>query len=192
MRLSFSLALHTHIYHLTPPLFFLLFFRETQAMGMFISQPSMEAAALPRMKAIAAELKSRHPDVPLMAFPRGAAYANKPLGESGFDVLTLDNTAKWDTIRSELPPVCLQGAFDPSLLVRDNGGTEEGVAAEVERMLDALGPQKLIANLREGLGGKEDPALVAAFVEAVHSYKAAGSNVPDSKTGEYAPAQSIF
>ena len=129
---------------------------------------------------------------PLQHLCRDVLQHGYVFGQSGFDVLTLDNTAKWDTIRSELPPVCLQGAFDPSLLVRDNGGTEEGVAAEVERMLDALGPQKLIANLREGLGGKEDPALVAAFVEAVHSYKAAGSNVPDSKTGEYAPAQSIF
>jgi len=144
-----------------------------EAMGEFITPPSFDAFAAPRMVAIAKELKARHPDVPLMVFPRGAAYALPALGECGFDVLTLDASADWETVRTDLPPVCLQGAFDPALLVRDNGSDEAKVAAAVDEMLTALGPQKLIANLREGLSGKEDPALVNAFVEAVHAYKPA-------------------
>jgi len=142
-----------------------------EAMGDFITPSSFEKVAQPRMAAIAQELKARYPDVPLMVFPRGAAYALPALGESGFDVLTLDASADWSTVRSELPPVCLQGAFDPALLIRETGSDEEQVAAAVDEMLTALGPQKLIANLREGLCGKEDPALVTAFVEAVHAYK---------------------
>jgi len=139
-----------------------------EAMGEFITPASMEAEALPRMTAIAAALKARHPDVPLMVFPRGAAYALPQLGESGFDVLTLDASADWDTVRTELPPVCLQGAFDPKVLI---DGDEAAVVAGVEQMLDKLGSQKLIANLCEGLSGKEKPELVNAFVEAVHAYK---------------------
>jgi len=142
-----------------------------EAMGDFITPESMQAAAMPRMENICKALKERHPDVPLMVFPRGAAYALPALGDAGYDVLTLDNTADLATCRESLPPKCLQGAFDPALLVRENGSDEAKVRAAVDEMLDVLGPAKLIANLREGLGGKEDPALVTAFVDAVHAYK---------------------
>jgi len=138
-----------------------------EAMGEFITPESFEAQALPRMRSIAEQLKRRHPDVPLMVFPRGAAYALPALGECGFDVLTLDASADWATVRSDLPPACLQGAFDPKVLV---DGTEEQVVEQTTAMLDALGGQKLIANLCEGLSGKEKPALVNAFVNAVHAY----------------------
>ena len=145
-----------------------------EAMGDFITPESMEAAALPRMSAIAAELKKRHPNVPLMVFPRGASYSLNALGDAGFDVLTLDSTADLPNVRGQLPErCCLQGCFDPSLLVRANGGTEEAVREGVREMLETLGTQKLIANLREGLSGKEDPALVAAFVDAVHEFSSA-------------------
>ena len=47
--------------------------------------------------------------------------------------------------------------------------TPESVKDEVKRMFDELGTDKLIANIGEGLTGLEDPVLVHAFVEAVHS-----------------------
>jgi len=142
-----------------------------EAMGDFITPPSFAKSAMPRMAAIAAALKERHPDIPLMVFPRGAAYSLADLGNSGFDVLTLDKSADLATVRDELPKVCLQGCFDVGLLQRANAD-EAKVTAAVGEMLDTLGSEKLIANLREGLCGKEDPALVTAFVEAVHAYEA--------------------
>lgn len=138
-----------------------------EAMGMFIGPESMEKHAMPQMERIAATLKQRHPEVPLLVFPRGAAYALPQLQKAGYDVLTLDATADRATVRSQLPGVCLQGNFDPALLVE---GTPASVTAAVNSMLDELGSQKLIANLAEGLGGKEQCENVAAFVDAVHAY----------------------
>jgi len=140
-----------------------------EAMGAFISPTSFEVHALPFMVRIASELKARHPEVPLMVFPRGAAYALPALREAGYDVLTLDGSTERTAVRSLLPDVCVQGDFDPALLI---DGTEESVRDAVNSMLTDLGPQNLIANLCEGLSGKEDPKLVTAFVDAVHSFKA--------------------
>lgn len=113
----------------------------------FLFPRSPQAHALPHLKRIARELKQRHPEVPLMVFPRGAAYSLPALQDAGFDVLTLDGSRERRSVREALPGVCLQGDFDPSLLI---DSTEEAVRAAVNEMLDELGAEQLIANLREG------------------------------------------
>ena len=52
--------------------FFLFFFFVRGLFeGMFIDEDFFYEWAMPCMEKIATELKARHPDVPLMAFPRG-------------------------------------------------------------------------------------------------------------------------
>ena len=102
---------------------------------MFIGPESMEKHAMPQMERIAATLKQRHPEVPLLVFPRGAAYALPQLQKAGYDVLTLDATADRATVRSQLPGVCLQGNFDPALLVE---GTPASVTAAVNSSSTSL------------------------------------------------------
>ncbi|CAK9084254.1 Uroporphyrinogen decarboxylase (UPD) (URO-D) [Durusdinium trenchii] len=46
-----------------------------EAMGEHISPANLESFAVPAMTRIATALKERHPEVPLMVFPRGACYA---------------------------------------------------------------------------------------------------------------------
>jgi uroporphyrinogen decarboxylase len=88
-----------------------------------------------------------------------------------FDVITIDGSVDRSTARKTLgDKVVLQGNYDPRELIEDDEGTKtpETVRQSAKEMLAALGPQKLIANLGEGLGGKESPRLVRAFVDAIH------------------------
>lgn len=185
-----------------------------EAMGMFISEEDFYEWALPSMKTIATTLKAKHPDVPLMVFPRGACYSIVALQQSGYDVVTLDTEAERQSSRALLDQnvspsaakwspglvisaegtagLCkgargaasIQGNFDVKLLERlPTQATEATEDTEIETvdmrvktvkaatrdMLTAFGPQKLIANLGEGLTGKEDPIFVGAFIDAVHS-----------------------
>ena len=162
-----------------------------EAMGMQISDANFERWCAPRLARIAAELRRRHPHVPLMGFARGAGSLSVPaLATCGYDVVTIDTetdrAAARDAVarvavgggaaRPDGAPATLQGNFDPRLLVPTGGADadaaslaadEARVAAAARNMLAELGPQRLIANLGEGLMGKEHPQLVAALVRTV-------------------------
>jgi uroporphyrinogen decarboxylase len=158
-----------------------------EAMGEHIGKDDFMQWALPCVAHIAREFKHKYPDVPLMVFPRGACYALEALQSAGYDVVTMDSATDRHTVRSRLQsateragdlagqcgrPARIQGNFDVRFLSNVPGGnagnTPGTVRTEVGRMLQALGPQNLIANLGEGLTGTEDPTLVAAFVDATH------------------------
>jgi uroporphyrinogen decarboxylase len=152
-----------------------------EAMGMMIDVDNLEEHALPCLEKICTTLKSRYPDVPLMVFSRGACYANEKLAAMGYDVVTLDGEVDRQTARqvvnSDVNKVSLQGNYDPRELIEHAEGssvkTVDTVRQTARQMLQELGPQRLIANLGEGLGGKESCALVQAFIDAIHEESAA-------------------
>ncbi|KAG5190369.1 Uroporphyrinogen decarboxylase chloroplast precursor [Tribonema minus] len=150
-----------------------------EAMGDFINEEHFYLSAMPRLERIAAELKRRCPGVPLMVFPRGAGYSLAALQRAGYDVVTLDLSAERVALKAALErdagsgrPSTLQGNLSPALLVPREGATVEEQKAEITSAAAALlrdiGPQRLIANLGEGLGGKESPELVDHLVNAIH------------------------
>lgn len=140
-----------------------------EAMGMFIDEKQFLEFAMPCLENIGREFKERTEGVPLMVFARGASYANEHLAACGlFDVITIDGSVERSSAREKLGGKSLQGNYDPSELIEDNGKTVESVRESTREMLEALGCEKLIANLGEGLGGKESTELVRAFVDAVH------------------------
>eukprot|EP00466_Bigelowiella_natans_P019356 jgi/Bigna1/68242/fgenesh1_pg.5_\ len=59
----------------------------------------------------------------------------------------------------------VQGNLDPQLLLANS--TREAITGAVESMIARVGKQATIANLGGGLMGKEDPDLVAHYVEEV-------------------------
>ena len=151
-----------------------------EAMGEHIARPEFEAFAMPCIQRIATELRKRHPTVPLLGFARDAMYSLPALQSAGFDVVTLDLSAQRVATRTALAaaakaagaprPATLQGNWDPALLLPT--AADEAIVAAVRQGLTELGPQRLIANLGAGLGGKEDPAKVALFVDSVHRISA--------------------
>jgi uroporphyrinogen decarboxylase len=140
-----------------------------EAMGMMIDEANFNKYALPCLKEIATELKTRFPEVPLMVFSRGASFANNELSKLEYDIVTIDGSVDRSSARDVVGDRAgLQGNYDPRELIEDGSKSKETVRQTVREMLQALGPQRLIANLGEGLGGNESTVLVKEFVDAVH------------------------
>lgn len=142
-----------------------------EAMGMMLEEKELFEWSIPCLEKIGAELKKRYPDVPLMVFSRGACYANEKLSHMGFDIVTMDGDVDRSTARATVGDRCgLQGNYDPAELIEANGKTAETVQETAKQYIDDFGPQRLIANLGEGLGGKESTDLVRVFIDTIHDY----------------------
>lgn len=98
---------------------------------------------------IVAALKARHPEVPIIGFPKGAggklpAYAR----ETGVDAIGLDETVDPAWADSELPAgLPVQGNLDPLALIA--GG--EALESAVDRILSSLAGRPHIFNLGHGI-----------------------------------------
>ena len=114
---------------------------------------------------IVSELKKRHPDTPIIGFPKGAggklgAYAR----EVGADALGLDETVDPVWADREIPAgMPVQGNLDPLVLLAGGEPLETGVA----RVLDALGSRPHIFNLGHGIGKETPIPHVERLVELV-------------------------
>ena len=121
-------------------------------------------AVKPTARIIAA-LKSRHPGLPVIAFPReaGAGYIGFAKA-TGADCVALDNsvTPEWaaETVQSD---GCVQGNLDPRHMV--TGGQDLIDATRRVKHAFAKGPH--IFNLGHGITPDADPDNVALMIETV-------------------------
>ncbi|MBZ4690172.1 MAG: uroporphyrinogen decarboxylase [Cereibacter sp.] len=114
---------------------------------------------------IIAELKARHPGLPIIAFPREAGDGYIGFAEkTGADCVAIDNsvTPEWAAEHVQSTG-CVQGNLDPSYMVT---GGEELVKA-TRRVVDAFAGGPHIFNLGHGITPEADPDNVARMIEAV-------------------------
>lgn len=125
--------------------------------------------SLDPMVRIATGLRERHPNVPVLAFPRAVGPAalmyRRP---DSFSALSLDTGIGAHWAAKELQPhICVQGNLDPIMLVVGGAALER----EARRILDKLGHGSFIFNLGHGVVPQTPPEHVAQLVEIVRTWK---------------------
>ncbi len=137
-------------------------------------------------KRIVAELKVRHPDIPVVLFTKGGGLWLDIQADSQADALGLDWTMPLDRARQVLTESqrqltkqhkklqsskAIQGNLDPATLY----GSPATIRAEVNAMLDsayANGEKTgYVANLGHGITQWVNPDNAKVFIDAVHDYK---------------------
>ena len=137
-------------------------------------------------KRIVAELKVRHPQIPVVLFTKGGGLWLDVQADSEADALGLDWTMPIDRARQVLTESqrqltkqhkklqsskAIQGNLDPATLY----GSPATIRAEVNLMLDSAyaGGEKTgyIANLGHGITQWVNPDNAKVFIDAVHEYQ---------------------
>ncbi len=135
---------------------------------------------------IVAELKVRHPDVPVVLFTKGGGLWLDVQADSQADALGLDWTMSLATARAVLndsqraqtllhkkiqAPKAIQGNLDPATIF----GTPDSIRHEVKLMLDDayINNERTgyIANFGHGITQWSNPDHAKAFIDAVHEYQ---------------------
>ncbi len=117
-------------------------------------------------------LRVRHPDIPVIAFPRGAGtMLHKYDQATGVNGISLDPTITPEWACEVLGrSTVLQGNLDPAVLVA--GG--EVLEQEAHRILEAFAATPHVFNLGHGIVPETPPDNVAQLSEIVRSWQRSG------------------
>jgi uroporphyrinogen decarboxylase len=135
-----------------------------------LSASLLERWCLQPTAEIVRRVKSSHPDVPIIVFPRGIGASYKRYVEAcGCDGLSLDTTIPAPWAAAELQSrLTLQGNLDPLVLVAGDKAMED----EANCILRHLSPGRFIFNLGHGILPQTPPEHVAELCRIVHGWKA--------------------
>ncbi|MDG6079423.1 uroporphyrinogen decarboxylase [Erythrobacter litoralis] len=119
--------------------------------------------------AIVAALKARHPQTPVIGFPKGSgeklpAYAR----ETGVDAIGVDETLDPDWVARQLPAgMPVQGNLDPLLLLAGS----EALEMRVRAILEAFADRPHVFNLGHGIDRRTPIAHVHRLIDTVRGWK---------------------
>ncbi len=124
-----------------------------------------ETAVIEPTARIVAAVKARHPDIPIIGFPRGAGAALARYARAtGVDGVGVDHMTDLAWVAQAVPQnTALQGNLDPVLLLAGGAAMEE----EIRRILDAMAGRPFVFNLGHGVMQPTPPEHVARLVELV-------------------------
>jgi len=131
--------------------------------GSLAPEPFERFAQEPARR-ITAALKSRHGNIPVIGFPKGAG-GNYPryARATGVDAVALDTSVPLDWARAAMPDRALQGNLDPMLMIA--GG--EALTGTAQRMVETMAGHPYIFNLGHGITPEADPANVDLLLRAI-------------------------
>jgi uroporphyrinogen decarboxylase len=127
--------------------------------------PAFERFSAEPIREIAQRVKAAHPDIPVIAFPRGAAIYLPALARAPeIDAIGIDygTDPAW-AAREIQPYACVQGNFDPILLMAGGPELEKSARAIVEAL--SGGPH--VFNLGHGILPQTPIAHVEQLLKAV-------------------------
>ncbi len=129
-----------------------------------LDEPSFLAFCVEPVAEIIRLVKAAHPDVPIIAFPKGAgAHYDSYRTLTGAAALGLDWTVPLSQAKRLQAGGAVQGNLDPQRLVAGGRALSDGVDA----ILDALGDGPLVFNLGHGITPDTPIAHVEAMVAQV-------------------------
>jgi uroporphyrinogen decarboxylase len=131
-----------------------------------LDEEGFAACCVEPIRRIVKQVHAVHPDVPVIAFPRGAGSRYDGLrAATGADALGLDWTVPLAQAKRLQGEGTVQGNLDPQRLVAGGRALSDGVAA----ILAVLGDGPLVFNLGHGITPETPIAHVEAMISQIRS-----------------------
>ncbi len=130
--------------------------------------PAFERWCIQPVAEIATRLRTRHPHLPIIAFPRNAGFKIERYAEqTGVDCVSLDYTVPLPRAAAMQNKSAVQGNLDPQYLVLGGAAMERAT----EEILDRLAKGRFIFNLGHGVLPETPVENVARLVDTVRGWR---------------------